>query len=764
MAERVVGRSVPRPDARAKLTGALVYASDWSAPGMLVGAVLRSTVARGRIRAIDVGPARALPGVAAALAAADLGPEVPRFGPLQRDQPALADGEIRFHGEPVAAVAAEDEATARAALAAVRVDVDPLPAVACLDDALAPGAPAASPGGTLLHESRFAWGELGDQGAGLVLDRTYESPPVQHVSLEPHACVASWEAGGLTVWGGIQHPYHLRRILAEAFGLALARVRVVALPMGGAFGGKGYPKVEPVAALLSRAAGRPVGLRLSLGESFHSARAAGARVRMRTTLGHDGRLRSQEVWADFLAGAYADMAPRVVAKSAYLACGPYRTPAARITARAIASNTTPSTAFRGFGAPQVTWALECQIDELAALAGEDPVAFRLRNLCGPDDPPVPGDTPRDGDWPEALTRVAEAIGHDRPRPAGRGVGVALAIKAPIAGSSSAAIVRLHADASATVQLGTTEIGQGSRVAMAQIAAEALGIAVADVAVPDPDTATAPFDLATASSRSTTLTGRALEAACADVRAQLAQLAAEALGAPAEVGAGSVVAADGRRLAYAELLAAIFGPGQGEIVGRGTYRGARADMPLDGPAPFWEVCASGSEVEVDPATGGLRVLRHVVVSDVGRAINPLAVEGQDAGAAVMGLGRALAEELAYDDAGRLRTADLEAYRIPGTHDAPPELASILIENGDGPGPFGAKGVGESGIMAAAPSVANALFDATGVRVRRLPLTPERVWRALREPPSATREDRMTTEPSDADDARLPPAAATRDGAS
>jgi CO/xanthine dehydrogenase Mo-binding subunit len=736
MAERWIGRSLRRPDVQGKLTGELRYASDEVVPGMLVGRLLRSDVARGRIHRIDLERARAVTGVAAVIGPDDVGTPIPRFGALRPDQPVLADGEVRFHGETLAAVAAVDDATAREALDAIVVELEELPAVASLEDALRADA-------RVLHESRFAWGELPDDTA-IVLEREYETGAAQHVSIEPHSCIASWDQRGLTLWAASQHPFALRRVLAQTFGLALARIRIVALPMGGAFGAKGYPKLEPIVALLSRASGRPVGLRASLGESFHIARGAGARVKVRTTMDDDGRVRSQEIQADFLAGAYADMAPRVVEKSAYLACGPYRTPAARIVARAIASNTTPSTAFRGFGAPQFTWALESQMNELAELTGIDPLELRLRNLCSRGEQVLPDQTPCDGDWRETLTRAAEAVEYRRPRPRGRGVGVAIAIKYPTPASTSVATVRLHADASATVQIGTTEMGQGSRIAMAQIAAEALGVPIEDVSVPDPDTASTPFDFATAASRSTTLAGTAVVAACADVHRQLESLAQEALGLPATADppSGCVAVADGRRLTFTELLALTFGPGQGEVVGRGTYRGARADLPLGGPAPFWEVCAAVSEIEIDAATGAVRVLRQAVASDVGRAINPAATSGQDLGAAIMGLGQALGEELRYDERGRLTNADLEGYRIASTEDIPADLESILIENGDGPGPFGAKGVGESGIMAIGPSIGNALHDATGVRIRELPLTPERVWRALTEVAlTATRDQRV-----------------------
>src|SRR4051794_1001770 len=419
MTGRWIGRSLRRPDAHSKLTGELRYASDHSVPGMLVGRVLRSDVARARIHRIDLERARAVRGVTAVIGPNDVGPPIPRFGPLRPDQPVLADGEVRFHGEAIAAVAAVDDAAAREALDAIVVELEDLPAIASLDHAPRAGA------GQVLHESRFAWGELPDDAA-VAIEREYDGPAAaRHVSIEPHACIASWDARGLTVWDGTQHPFAVRRVLAEMFQLPLARVRIVTLPVGGAFGGKGYPKLEPLVALLSRASGQPVGLRASLRESFQLARGAGARVTMRTTVDHDGRLRSQEVQGDFLVGAYADMAPRVVEKSAYLACGPYRTPAARIVGRAIASNTTPSTAFRGFGAPQFTWALESQMEELAGLVGRDPLEFRLQNLCERGELLLPGQTPCDGEWRETLTRAADAVGYGKQRPRGRGVGVAI---------------------------------------------------------------------------------------------------------------------------------------------------------------------------------------------------------------------------------------------------------------------------------------------------------------------------------------------------
>jgi CO/xanthine dehydrogenase Mo-binding subunit len=702
----VVGHSVPRPDAGPKVTGEVRYTSDLLVPGMCVGRLLRLPFPRARIRSIDVTEARAMPGVVAVLTAEDLGRPAPRFGPLQADQPILADGWIRYQGEPVVAVAAEDARTAEAALEVIDVDCDEQPAVSDLEAALADGAalvqdpderPSDDPwrGTNVIREFRYGWGEP-TTDAAVVLENEYRFPPVQHYSVEPHGCLAAWDGHGLTVWSGIQHPFILRSVLASTFGIPEESIRVVVPQIGGSFGGRGYPKVEPVAAALARAAGRPVKVQLTVEESFHTARRAGAAVRIRTGVTTEGTIVSQQIHADFLIGAYADIGLRVVGKASFLACGPYRTPNAEIVARAVASHTPPSSAARGFGAPQLCWALESQMDEIADRLGVDSVEIRLRNLPAHGEQLVPGDTPVDGDWAMGVRAAAEAIGWDRPRERGTGCGLAVGIKSAIPATVSSASVSLDREGRVTVLAGTTEMGQGSRTVLAQIAAEELGVRLENIDVPLPDTGAVPFDSLTASSRSTTIMGLAVQAACRDLRRQLR---------------------DGGD------------PAGGPLVGSGEYRGeTSADHPLGGPAPFWEVSVSAVEVVVDGDTGRIRVARHVGVSDIGRAIHPAQATGQHDGAAVMGLGHTLLEELRFDD-GQLVNPNLIDYRVPTFSDLPDEMRTIFVENADGPGPYGAKGVGESGIIPVAPSVANAVFRATGARIRELPLTPERVWRAV-----------------------------------
>jgi CO/xanthine dehydrogenase Mo-binding subunit len=735
---RVVGRSPHRLDGEAKVTGATRYVSDLTVPGMAVGKMLRLPFPHGRISYIDVGDAANMPGVHAVVTAADLGSAVPRFGPLVADQPVLADGRIRYQGEPVAAVVADDESSATRALEAIVVECEQLPAVSSLPEALAPGAPLVfdtserDPGdpwrdSNVLEEFRFSWGDIPTRPPH-VLENTYTFQPVHQYPMEPHVCIASWEGDRLIVWSGVQHPFVLREVLATMLALPLSQVRVLVPQIGGSFGAKGYPKIEPLAAVLARVAHRPVKLQLTSEEGFLTARRAAASIVIRTAFDDAGVILSQDVAADFLIGAYRDISPRVVGKAAHVACGPYRTPAARIVARAVSSHTTPSTAARGFGAPQFTWALESQMDEIAHLLGLDPVEMRLRNLVARGEELIPGDLPADGDWSEGLRRAAAEIGWTEAREPGRGRGIAAGIKSSRPGTASFAEVRLQGDGRVIVLLGTTEMGQGSRTVMAQIAAEVLRVPLERVFVPEPDTDSSPFDSITASSRSTVLAGRAVEEASRDLLRRLETIAAGLIGRPNRLDADEpqfVIGAE-TALSYEEVLARYFGTEQGVVIGQGASRAEPGG--LDGPTPFWEVSFAASEVKVDSATGVVSVLRHVGVSDVGCAINTAQTHEQHYGAAMMGIGHTLREELRYES-GQLLNPNLIDYRLPTVQDVPRAMESVLVENSDGPGPFGAKGAGESGIIPVAPSIANALFDAAGARIRDLPLSPERVWRAL-----------------------------------
>jgi CO/xanthine dehydrogenase Mo-binding subunit len=721
-------------------------------PGMAHAKVLRSPYPHARVTRVDATRARARPGVLAVLTGADLTSCDPYFGPAYRDRPILALDVARYEGDPVAAVVAVDEATAAEALELIDVDYMPLPAVIALEEALAPGAPLVhtgtplaghfadlstlrpEPGTNVCHRFRYARGDAAAAlaGAAVVVEDTFHFPRVQHYAMEPNAAVAAWdESGGLTVWASTQNPYSVRVELAKMFGAPLSRIRIVVPHLGGGFGSKTYAKLEPLAAVLAQAAGRPVRLAASAAEAFQTVRRCSSRVTVRAGFARDGTLVAVDCRADFDVGAYADIGPRVVQKATYTATGPYRVAHVALDARAVYTNTTPGGAFRGFGVPQLAWALESLIDAAADRLGRDPVDLRQQNLLAHGEEFAPGDTPIDGKLEESLARAAEGIRWSAPLAAGRARGVAAMLKASIAPSVSEAIVRLHADGSVTVLASTVEMGQGARTALAQIAAEVLAVPVTRVTVAAPDTAITPYDQTTSSSRSVTMTGRAVMEAAEDVREQLLRVAAAHLDVPARalrLEDGAVVGA--RRVPYPEVLALRFGMSGGELIGRGVVAPGRTAAPLGGSTPFWEMAAGAAEISLDEETGAIRVERYVSVADVGRAINPLILEGQDEGAVVQGIGHTLLEEMVYGD-GHLLNGTLLIYRVPRADDVPAHLACRFVENADGAGPFGAKGAGEGSLIPVSPAIANALARLTGIRLRELPLTPERVWRALRE---------------------------------
>lgn len=742
VATPIIGQSLPRANARQRVTGEQRYIADFSPPDMLHARLVTVPCARAKINHIDTSRALALPGVHAVLTAADLPQPMPRYGPLVDDRPVLAIGETKYWGDPVAIVAADNEDLAALAATLVQVEYEDQPGVYTLEQALTPQAPLVQDPELRSNDPNrysnisgcwhYEWGDISEADADLVLENSYSFPMISHFAIEPHAFMADSQGDALTVWSTVQHPFLLQGVLARVFGMPLAKVRVIALDAGGGFGGKGYPKFEPAVAFLARLTGRPVRLRLSFAESFIASRRASSCVRMRTGFKRDGSLVFNEVEGDYLIGAYVDITHRIVSKAGYLGNGPYWCPNTFVSVRSVFSNTATSTAFRGFGAPQLLWALESQMDHAARQLNIDRVDIRLRNLPDRGDTLVPGDIPVDGQWKDGLRRVAKLIGWDEPLPPNSGRGVAVGIKSPAPGTASSAIVRLHWDGSATVMAGTTDVGQGSRTVFAQIVAHELGIPYERVCVVSGDTGMASFDSITASSRSTVFMGNAIINACNNLRAQVAQKVIERF----QVTPETVVVANGQvsiaeqALTYSEFIQKYYGLRQGEIVGVGEYSAPFDPIhPLGGKAAFWEVIFFGAMVQVDEETGEYRVLRLATVGDIGKALNRAQVEGQDEGGALMGLGHTMMEHLIYNDDGRLLNQGALDYRIPTAKDIPLIFSADLLENGDGPGPYGAKGTGESGVLAVSSAVVSAVTEATNVVVRDLPLTPEDLWQAL-----------------------------------
>ena len=739
-----VGASPARVGGRDRVTGRQAYVADLRIEDTLHVKLVALDCARARIGRIDASEALALPGVRLVMTADDMPDPMPRFGPQLRDRPVIAIGETKYHGDPVAAVAAESKDLAEQAAALVRVEYEELSAVTSIAAATEPSAPIVQDPSirpddplaatNVLREHRYAWGDLaaGEAEADVVVEGTYAFPMVTQFAIEPHAFMAAPDSDGIAVWSAIQHPYWLQRTIASLLSLPLAKVRVFAPDPGGAFGGKQHAKYEPLLAFMALRLGRPVRLVLTLEETFQAVRRGAAEVHVRSGFRRDGTLVFRDIAADYLIGAYADIADRTVAKGSYTAAGPYRTPAARIRARSVLSHTVPSTAFRGFGNPQQIWAVESNTDEAARQLAIDPVELRLRNLAGPGETFLPDDTPADGDWAQAVRQAAARIGWDSPPAVGRGRGIAVGLKSGPTTGLSYSTVRLLADGSIVVYAGTSDMGQGARTIFAQIAAGELGSLVDQVTVVMGDTAVVPYDQQTSASRSSVFMGNAVLAACRDIQEKLRAMAARLEGVDetdVTVDQGVVRIGD-RVLPIRDVLTRGLGRLGGELIGTGEARKeADPDHPLGGTAAFYEFNATAVEVSVDRDTGDVTVERHVTVSDVGRALNPSQVRGQDEGAAIMGLGHTLMERLILDEDGRIRNLGAIDYRIPTSMDLPRSMESEIVENGDGPGPYGAKGMSEGALLPVAPAVAAAVRDATGADIRELPLSPERVWRAL-----------------------------------
>lgn len=741
-AQKYIGQSVEREGVLDRVTGELEFTGDMRLENMLHVKLVRIKVPKAKILSIDTEAAFQVDGVVDIVTADDLPDPMPRFGPFVPDQPVIATKTVNFYGEPVAAVVAETEDIATYAASLVKVNYEELPGVFTVDQALAPGAPLVQEPSirqendfkrtNIYDEWKFGWGDPEKVEADLYVEDVFNFPMTVHFAIEPHVFIGAPEDDGVVVYSTVQHPFLVQREMARVLQLPITKVRIVSPPLGGAFGGKGYPKFEALMAFVALRNNRPARLLLSLDEVFMLVRRTSAEVHIKAGFRKDGKLISMIVDGDFLIGAYADATPRIVSKASYAGCGVFKPDNVRIVGRAILSNTLPGTAFRGFGAPQYMWAIDSIMDLAAKKLGVDRLDIRVMNIVPKGEELVPGDNPVDGEWADDLKKAAEAIGWGTPLKPNHGRGLGIGIKTPAPATVSQAMVRLHYDGSLRVLVGTSEMGQGSRTVMAQIAADNADVPLEKVSITSADTSRVPYDAITASSRSTVFMGNAVVNACKDLKERLIVVAKELRKDDSdEISiADGIVKIGNATYSYAELMLRYFGPSAGELIGFGTYKEAiLPDHPLKGNASFWEVIMCAAEVEVDPDTGMVYVRKLATVGDVGKAINPMQVKGQDEGGAIMGLGHSLMEHLIIDDHGMPRNASALDYRIPTIMDIPDEMITILVENQDGSGPEGSKGTGESGIIPIAPAIGLAVTDATGVVFHDLPLTPERVWQAL-----------------------------------
>ncbi len=741
----MIGASPRRVGGISRVKGSQKYVSDIRLENVLHVKLVTLDVARARIDGIDPTKALQAQQVVAVFTPDQLPRPIPRFGPQFRDRPVLAVGETRYHGEPVAAVAAETPEAAANAAKLVEVAYEPLPGgVFSIAEALDPDSPLVQEAelrpddplanSNVFREHRYGWGEIDESAADLIVDHEYGFPMITQFAIEPHAFMAAPDGDGIEVWSSVQHPFLLQKTLCQVLDLPLSRVRVHAPDPGGGFGGKQNPKYEPLVAFIALQTGRPARLVLSLGETFQTVRRTSAEIRARTGFKNDGTLVFQDIESNFLMGAYTDIADRVVGKSSYLAAGPYRVPNVRILARGLLSHTTPSTAMRGFGIPQLTWARESNIDEAARQLDIDPVQIRLKNLPARGEQFIPDETPADGEWRQALERAAELIEWQSPKPEGRGRGFAVGLKSGPTTGLSYSTVRLLADCSALIYAGTSDMGQGARTIFAQLVSEELGVDFDQISVVMGDTSRVPYDQQTSASRSSVLMGNAIYSACEDIRTQIQRRFAKHHGLDeSEVAVTrGTIRWNGEESPISDEIAALLGKLGGEIIGNGEMRiDGDPDHPLGGRAVFYELHVAACEVDIDTETGAIEIPCYVTVGDVGRAMNPRQVAGQDEGAAIMGLGHTLMERMILDESGRILNMGAVDYRILTSMDVPTEMISDSIENADGPGPFGIKGVSEGGLLATSAAVGSAVKDAVGVNVRDLPITPESIWRAIQE---------------------------------
>ena len=750
----VVGKPYPRLDGSDTVTGRAAYTVDVVLPSMLHAKLFRSSVAHARIRRVDTSRALSLPGVAAVLTADDVPRK--RFGFSVQDEQIFAGDKVRYIGDVIAAVAAVEDEVAEQAVGLIDWDYDDLPAVLTPDDALRGNAPLVHDelgsyrmnsvlardwhpvfGTNIAHQAIFSKGDI-DRGfaeADEIFDDTFRAQQVQHCSLEPHAVVADWNGKRLTIWTSTQKVFLVRSGLADLFGLPESRIRVIGTKIGAGFGGKNAMRLEPYAAALALKAGKPVRLVNSRAEEF--AAAAGsvpATVRVRTGVKKDGTITTRAMEFTWDTGAYAEGLPGSN-RALKDGVGPYKISNIRVASTLVYTNKLRGCPFRGLGIPEAVWAGESQMDIIAEKLGIDPVELRLKNCLDTGDQTPVGDRADHIALRECLLKVSAELNRWKRRaPMNHGFGIALLHKSPTtSASSSNARVRIHADGKVELCIGATDVGGGTGTSLAQIVAEELNIPLKEIHVVIADTELTPFDHGTYSSRVTPYVGAAVKLAAADARRQILEIAARLWNLAAEgirFADGKVIVKGRRPLALTELFAQSRAE---EVMGVGASQSKRlwaedaSKQAKDSSAPGWPFGAQAVEVAVDRETGVIKLIRVASSHDVGKAINPLAVTGQIQGGIMMGLGYALSEGLVFED-GRITNASFADYKIPTMRDIP-AAEPIIVEKAYASEPYGAKGVGEMSVFGIAPAIANAIARATGVRIKELPMSAEKLLEQL-----------------------------------
>ncbi len=773
---RHVGKEARRSEARDKLTGSATYVSDMILPGMLWAQVKKSPHARAGIVRIDTSKAEALPGVRAVLTGKDLDY---RLGLYVVDKDILAKSEVRHYGEAVAAVAADTLAIAKQACDLIEVEYEVRKPVLNHMDAMKPDAPLVhpdlgtydymkaaftpKPGTNVANLTKLRKGDIeaGFAEAQWIIEREYTNPSVQHVPMETHVAIVEWKPGGdVSIWTSAQSPFTVRNLFCYTFKLPLNQVRVQIPHVGGGFGGKAGIHLEPLVACLSRkAGGRPVKFQATREEEFSLLPCRSALTyRIKTGVSAEGKILAQKMEMFWDAGAYADYAVNVTRASGYSAAGPYLIPNAWIDAYTVYTNKPYGTAYRGFGHVEFFWGLERHMELVAQAIGMDSLEFRRKNLLVPGDLTLTGEEifENSGNPRKCLDAVAASIGYGtlspdelaRQKRTGRkiGKGVATLHKAPAMPpfTATAAIIKMNSDGTVNVNVGLTEIGQGSTVAFEQIVAERLKFRLDQVkCTVEKDTDRDPYDWQTVASKGLLLTGNAAILAADDLLAHAYETAAQALHAQA-----IDLDHDDKRIflkhhpthgvTFVQLaLGYAFPDGNtigGPLIGVGRYV-AQGLTNIDketgqgNPALDWTFGAHGITVEVDPVTGEFHVLKIASAFDVGKVINPESVRGQCIGGMLQGLGTALCEGYIYDESGRLLNPSFTDNKILTSRDLPDEIECIVVETPQLDGPFGARGVGEHPMISVAPALGNAIQHAVEAELTHMPIRAEDVWRNM-----------------------------------
>ncbi len=755
MAFEIIGKPLPKIDALPKCTGETRYADDLQLPRMLYAKILRSPHAHARIRRIDVSRARALPGVYAVITGRDL---PTRFGilPVSQDEEALCAEKVRFVGDPVAAVAATDEWIAEEALRLIDVEYELLPALLTLEEALRESSVRIHDYGDGPNIHKMISLEFGDVEEGFaqadyVREDIFFYAGSTHLPLEQHAAVAQYGPDGkLTLWSSTQTPHYVHRALAKVLGLPPSHIRVIATPVGGGFGGKSDPfSHEIVVAKLAMLTGRPVKITLTREEVFYVHRGRHPVLMwIKTGVRRDGTIMAMHVRSFLDGGAYGSYGVVTAYYTGALQTVTYKIPRYKFEGVRVFTNKPPCGPKRGHGTPQPRFALEVHLDKIAEDLELDPIEMRRRQIVEAPSLTVNWLRISSCGLRACIDRVVEASGFRekfRRLPFGHGVGFACSTYLSGAGlpiywndmPHSGVQIKIDRGGGVTVFCGSTDIGQGSDSILAYIVAEVLGILPEDIRVVTADTDLTPVDLGSYSSRVTVMTGNAAVEAAEKLRRLLFRAAAERLDVPAEQ-----LMARARRIfdqadpergldfaEAAQLAEARFGT-LGAVgsykppKSPGRYKGAGV-----GPSPSYSYSACVIQVRVDPETGFVRVEKVWIAHDVGRVINPRLVEGQIHGSVYMGLGEALMEEQTFRSRlGLHKAPSMLDYKSPTPLEMP-EVECFLIETDDPNGPFGAKEAGQGPLLPVPPAVANAVYDAIGVRVDELPITPEKILKGL-----------------------------------